>query len=291
LTTFSVRRELPAFHELPFVSAFPDGAAEFAHALEGDDRLRIESIATLADRLCGSVVFDHADQPEIVPSGPPKGRLTRPGDLIRNLEGANAWLTILNAEQDPDYAELMNVMLDRLELNMGASSGELCNRGAFIIVSSPNSVTPVHFDLEHSCLMQVSGSRELILGRFEGEAEHRREVDRYFGSTHGRLSFMPREVGRYHIAPGRGVYIPPYTSHWLRNGPAVSVSMTLTYFTTASLRTARIEDLNSRLRRLHLSPRPPGDSAAVDAMKIAVVRAGKLAGKLRAAMTRSQRNG
>ena len=37
-------------------------------------------------------------------------------------------------------------------------------RVAFVFVSSPNSVTPVHFDIEHSLLMQVSGSKTVSIG-------------------------------------------------------------------------------------------------------------------------------
>jgi len=57
--------------------------------------------------------------------------------------------------------------------------------------------------------------------------------------------------------------------------------MTLTYFTAASVRRNRIEDLNARLRRLHLTPRPPGQSARVDAVKTAVIAAAGLARQAR----------
>ena len=62
------------------------------------------AIADLADRLPRrSVIYDTAAQPLLVPQGgPPRGALARPGDVIRNLHSANAWLTLLNVEDDPD---------------------------------------------------------------------------------------------------------------------------------------------------------------------------------------------
>jgi len=63
------------------------------------------------------------------------------------------------------------------------------------------------------------------------------------------------------------VYIPPGTPHWVHNGPAISLSVTLTYFTAATVRENRVEDFNSHLRRRHIKPREPGRSAAVDTAK------------------------
>ena len=64
------------------------------------------------------------------------------------------------------------------------------------------------------------------------------------------------------------MYIPPGTPHWVHNGPDISLSVTLTYFTAATVRQNRIEDFNSYLRRRHLDPREPGRSATVDSAKV-----------------------
>ena len=182
----------------------------------------------------------------LVPSGgPPRGVLARPGDVIRNLDAANAWLTLLNVEDDPGMAELMHTYLDELESGIVAKQGKMRNRVAFVFVSSPNSVTPVHFDIEHSLLMQVSGRKTVSIGRFESAAARRHEIDRYWDGSHGRIETQPPQVAAYTLTPGRGVYIPPGTPHWVHNGPDSSLSVTLTYFTAATVRENRIEDFNS----------------------------------------------
>jgi hypothetical protein len=261
----------PTLEEIPFAGAFPDQPTEFFHGLQDDHRLSLQSIADLADRLPHSVIYDTAAQPLLVPEGgPPKGALERPGDVIRNLADANAWLTLLNVEQDPGYAALMNATLDRLEPGMRDRQGKMRNRAGFIFVSSPNSVTPVHFDIEHSLLMQVSGSKTVSVGRFDSEADCRHETDRYWDGSHGRIEAIPPQLASFPLVPGIGAYIPPLVPHWVHNGPAISISITFTYFTAASVRQNRIEHLNARLRRLHLTPRPPGQSASVDAAKAAV---------------------
>src|SRR5215475_14053891 len=108
----------PAFKaigQLPFDDAFPHRAVGFSHELHLDDRLTLASVADLADPLPRrSVIADTAVQPLLVPQGgPPRGALERPGDVIRDLQNANAWLTLLMVEEDPSMAELMNTYLDQ----------------------------------------------------------------------------------------------------------------------------------------------------------------------------------
>ncbi|MGD0239732.1 MAG: cupin domain-containing protein [Streptosporangiaceae bacterium] len=257
---------------------------EFVHDLQLDDRLTLAAVADLADRLPRrSVIADTAAQPLLVPrGGPPRGALDRPGDVIRDLRTANAWLTLLNVEEDPGLAELMNTQLDQLEAGIMATQGKMRKRVAFVFVSSPNSVTPVHFDIEHSLLMQVSGCKTVSIGRFESDAVRRREIDRYWDGSHGRIESLPREVATFTMTPGRAVYIPPGTPHWVHNSPDISLSVTLTYFTAATVRQNRIEDFNSHLRRRHLKPQEPGHSAAVDMAKVCAMNAMTIGRRLRA---------
>jgi hypothetical protein len=275
--------------QLPFDNAFPRQAVEFSHELHLDDRLTLASVADLADRLPRrSVIADTAAQPLLVPQGgPPRGALKRPGDVIRDLRNANAWLTLLNVEADPGMAELMNTHLDQLQSGLiakqGSRRGTLRKRVAFVFVSSPNSVTPVHFDIEHSLLMQVSGSKTVSIGRFESDAVRRHEFDRYWDGSHGRIENLPPEVASYTMTPGRAVYIPPGTPHWVHNSPNPSLSVTLTYFTAATVRENRIEDFNSHLRRRGMTPREPGHNGVIDTAKVCAIGVLAMGQRLRAA--------
>jgi ribosomal protein L16 Arg81 hydroxylase len=177
----------------------------------------------------------------------------------------------------------MNTMLDQLEHGMIAKQGKMRNRVAFVFVSSPNSVTPVHFDIEHSLLMQVRGSKTVSIGSFESDAVRRHEINRYWDGSHGRIEALPQEAATYTLTPGRGLYIPPGTPHWVRNGPDISMSVTLTYFTAATVRENRIEDFNSRARRVHLNPREPGYSSTVDTGKICAMGVWAIGRRLRSA--------
>ena len=274
--------------QIPFDDAFPRRALGFTHDLHLDDRLTLAAVADLADRLPRrSVIADTAAQPLLVPQGgPPRGALQRPGDVIRDLQDANAWLTLLRVEDDPGMAEIMNAQLDRLAAGIMAKQGKrvkMRKRVAFVFVSSPNSVTPVHFDIEHSLLMQVSGCKTVSIGRWESDAARRHEFNRYWDGSHGRIETLQAEEGAYTMTPGQAVYIPPGTPHWVHNGPDISLSVTLTYFTAATVRENRVEDFNAHLRRRHLKPREPGHSATVDIAKSCAMGAWAMGRRLRPA--------
>ena len=245
----------------------------FVHDLHLDARLTLAAVADLADRLPRrSVIADTAAQPLLVPQGgPPRGALERPGDVIRDLHNANAWLTLLNVEDDPGMAEIMNTHLDQLESGMTAKQGKrakMRKRVAFVFVSSPNSVTPVHFDIEHSLLMQVSGSKTVSIGRWRATQLDGTSSTGTGTAPTGGSRTLPPEVATYTMTPGRAVYIPPGTPHWVHNGPDISLSVTLTYFTAATVRENRVENFNAHLRRRHMNPREPGRSATVDTAKV-----------------------
>ena len=283
----------PTLEEIASVEGLPSRAVQFVHDLHLDPRMSMEAIAELAERMPQSVVFDAADKGLLVPhGGPPKGKLQQPGDVIRHLATSDSWLTLLNVEDDPDYADLMNTQLDRVERGMRAHHDRMHERAAFIILGSPNSVTPVHFDIECSLLMQAGGCKRVTVGRWESDAANRHEIERYFDGSHGRMESVPPAFADFELEPGVGVYIPHNVPHWVHNHDEASFSITLTFFTTTSLRHSRIEDLNAHLRRkFHVRPRPPGTSAVSDALKTAAIGAVRRGRKLRSGMSRSTQNG
>jgi Cupin superfamily protein len=246
---------------------------QFNHTLQDHPLLTLEGIAQLADDLPrDSVIHDTANQSLLVPQGgPPRGKLQRPGDVIRHLDENQSWLTLLNIEQVPAYEQLMNDCLDEVEPHI--RDRRMLRRVGFVFVSSPNSTTPAHFDIEHSLIMQMHGQKRLTFGRFERPEDRQHEVVRYWDGSHGRIESLPPEMASYLLTPGFGVYIPPVAPHWVKNGDAISISVTLTFFTPDTDRETLIEAFNARLRRMQLSPRQPGTSSLVDGAKVAAMRA------------------
>jgi hypothetical protein len=79
------------------------------------------------------------------------------------------------------------------------------------------------------------------------------------------------------LAPGEGLHFPVTVPHWVKNGPEVSVSFSITFRTVESERRELLYKTNARLRKLGLTPAPPGQSILLDRTKqIAFATAARL---------------
>src|SRR5262249_43625057 len=121
--------------------------------------------------------------------------------------------------------------------------------------------------------------------------EHRqRELDRYYDGGGRNLEAMPGDGSAYSLDAGKGVYVPSFMPHWVKNGPEASVSLSITFRTSDSLRAERVHRVNARLRKLGLSPKPAGASSRTDRVKeaawIATLKPRRAAVQVRRSLSR-----
>jgi hypothetical protein len=239
------------------------------HTLAEDPLLSLEAIADLADRFPGRVERHSADLPLVMPGGAPELELS-PSEMVRGIEDNRCWMVFWYVDQDPAYKALLDRCLDAAEPYMPRGAGRALQREAFLFLSAPNAVTPIHFDPEHNFLLQIRGRKDMNVCPFPSVDVERRELDRYHGGDHRNLPSLPSDGEVFRLDPGRGVYVPPFMPHWVQNGPHASVSLSITFRTRESRRAECVHLINSRMRRLHLQPMPPGASPARDRTKEAV---------------------
>jgi hypothetical protein len=196
-----------------------------------------------------------------------------PSDTVRGIEHNGCWMVLWNVEQAAEYQVLLDEILDEAERYVGGREGGMRNRQAFLFLSAPNATTPVHFDPEHNFLLQIRGTKAMNVGRFPDDAERQRELDRYYDGGHRNLESMPIDVQAFEMSPGDGTYVPSFAPHFVKNGPAVSVSLSITFRTRVSERAENVHLFNSNMRRrLHVRrTRPAGGSRTADIAKSAVV--------------------
>lgn len=255
-------------------SAKAIGRHEFGvrHAIADHPLLTLDAIATLADRLPAAAVERHgARQPLLVPDGCPD--ITgAPSETVRTIETNRCWMVLWNIEQVADYRRLLHDILDEAAPLLPAHEGGMRRREAFLFLSAPHAVTPVHFDPENNFLLQIRGTKEINVGRFPDRAWALRELDRYHAGGHRNLVEMPPRSSQFIMHPGDGVYLYPWVPHWVNNGPTVSISLSVTFRTRRSERIELAHRFNARMRRNGLSPLPAGQSDCVDQAKAEVMR-------------------
>jgi hypothetical protein len=258
-----------------FSAAFVHRPTAVRHALADHPLLRLEAIAELADALPAKDLERHdAHLPLVVPGGAPDLG-GRPSDSVRGIEDNGQWMVLWYIEQVPEYKALLDEVLADAEAHITqhlGADGDLAmsprRREAFLFLSAPDAVTPIHFDPEQNFLLQVRGTKEMNTCAFEDDEAARRGIERYYDGGHRNLAAMPAgESQSFLMHPGDGVYVPPFHPHWVQNGPRASISLSITFRTRASEQFERVHQLNARLRRLRLSPKPPGVSPREDRAK------------------------
>lgn len=242
------------------------------HQLAGHQLLSVESIAELADELpLTSVEHNKGDIPTLVGDAEVDRVDATPGEIARTVETNNSWMVLKRIEQVPRYHELLDEALDEVLPFVSGREGGMNLREGFIFLSAPNSTTPAHTDHEHNFLLQVRGTKDMNVGRFNDLETEQLHIEKMFAGKRN-MDRMPDSPTLFALRPGDGIYVPPNAPHWVKNGPEVSVSLSITFRTPVTERGAIVHAVNRRLRKLRISPRPPGEHLATDKAKFALHR-------------------
>jgi JmjC domain len=252
-----------------FSKAFDRTPIGASHRLTDHSLLTIEAVASLAERLPeASIEQNLGDLPTVIDPSAVQRSDSSPGEIARGIETNGCWMVLKNIERDDDYNTLLNELLNGVSPLVADRDGGMTGREGFIFLSAPNSVTPSHTDPEHNFLLQVRGTKEITVGSFPDSATKELELEQTFGAGgHRNIDWEPKDPQAFHLGPGDGVYVPPHAPHWVKNGPAASVSLSITFQTPSNERAIRVYALNARLRRMGLSPTPPGSRLGLDRRK------------------------
>ncbi|HKT14577.1 MAG TPA: cupin-like domain-containing protein [Allosphingosinicella sp.] len=245
-----------------FRAGYPDNPTKLAHCLLGHPLLELEAIAALAQRMRPrDVEYNAAD----LPIGVPQEELPANGlsiaDTIRSIEENGSWMVLKLVQQDPAYRDLLHAVLAELKPAIEAVTGPMLQLEGFIFVSSPNAVTPLHFDPEYNILCQIRGSKCMtVFPAGDEEMAAPVFVEDYHAGGPRNLPWRDEFESRgqaFELAPGEAVYVPVTSPHWVRNGPDVSISFSITWRSRWSFHEADARAFNKRLRRLGVEPALP----------------------------------
>ncbi len=258
-----------------FADAFAKRSITVHHELVDHPLFTMEAIAELADRLPAESVRREQGNLPLANSGFGYVEVGQgpPSESILDVEGTGHRITLRDIQQAPEYAELINECLDEVEDLVSDREGGMTRRAGYLFISCPASTTPMHFDVEHSFLLQVKGCKHVSVASFDNDpvARHR-ELDRYIDGEECDFETMQANAVTTRMGPGVGVYLPSYVPHWVETEAGVSVSFSIPFFTAYTERAEGVSRINRRLRQLHLSPKPLGTSEPVDKTKAVVFR-------------------
>jgi hypothetical protein len=198
-------------------------------------------------------------------------------ETIRRIQEAHSWMVLKFVENDPEYRGLLDQCLDQIrDLSESVVPG-MCNREAFIFLTSPDSVTPFHVDPEHNFLLQIRGRKQVsIFDPRDTAIVTEADIERGLFGKNRNLVYKPELQPRgqvFELTPGTGLHFPIAAPHWVKNGSEVSISFSITFRSRDSERRAAVRQFNSVLRERGFHPSPVGSSSVGDAMKYFGLRA------------------
>ncbi|UAB79478.1 cupin-like domain-containing protein [Erythrobacter sp. SCSIO 43205] len=265
-----------------FAANYPEGPHILRHSLGEHPLLELDALAQLAEQLPQpSIEYNRGDLPIGIDGKPGTPSLSI-GETIRQVAKANSWAALKNIEQAPAYKALLDDLLGELREEIEAKTGAMLTPQGFIFISSPNAVTPYHFDPEHNILLQVRGSK--VMTQFPAG-------DARYASDHVHESYHtggPRELTwndelmdgatEFPLGPGDALFVPVMAPHFVQNGPAPSVSLSITWRSDWSYQESEARAFNAILRKAGLSPKAPGRWPQTNRLKSLGYRAIRKAG-------------
>lgn len=198
-------------------------------------------------------------------------------EVFEQIETIGAWIILHHLEEVPAYKAIQDEFGDFFKSNIaGPEDAKLLRNPDFqVMISSPGRKTPYHFDEEANFLMQVQGSKTIwIADPLDREITTEEELERFYvGDALKAATFKPQaenNAAEFTLNPGDAVHIPMHAGHWVQNHDAVSVSIALD-FEFPRWKYADVYKANHYLRKVGLSPLPPGRSILADRPKAAVI--------------------
>ena len=241
---------------------YPLQAGLLHHHLPDHRLLSLEALAQLGEALPASEVeYNPGNVPiGIRPEDVPSNGLSI-GETIRGIESNGSWAVLKNIENVDAYRVLLMDLLGELKPVVEPCTGAMLTPQGFIFISSPGSITPFHFDPEHNILLQLRGQKVMNVWPAGDERfAHRREHERYHTGGHRNLPWQDAfhdGAQQVPLGPGDAVLMPVMAPHFVANGDAPSISLSITWRSEWSYRESEAHAANAALRRVGLDPAMP----------------------------------
>lgn len=244
-----------------FARNYPETPHILDHQMTQHTALTLDALADLAGELpASSIEYNSGDLP-IGVDGKPGATGLSIQDTIRHIATSNSWAVLKNIEQSPAYEALLLSLLDELKPQIEAKTGAMLRPQGFIFISSPNAVTPYHFDPEHNILLQLKGSKVMTQfpagdARFAPDQVH----EGYHSGGARELTWQDQFAAHgteLAICAGQALFVPVMAPHFVRNGPTSSISLSITWRSDWSFAEADARGFNRIIRHAGLTPTAP----------------------------------
>lgn len=181
------------------------GAVRVHHELSGDPRMRRSELENLASKAAPWSVEHHLSAlPVLLPTGEAPQLALGPAEVASGIQDNDCWLGLFHLERQHPYRRLLDECVESWAASF-ASEGGMKSTTANVFLASPHSVTPAHIDCYHNLLLQIEGTKEVVVGMFDSPEQEAAEVNRHFSPEHSNFASLPTRQTSWLIGPGEGL--------------------------------------------------------------------------------------
>ena len=256
-----------------FATNFDKRPFYLEHDLQSHPLFELSAMAALSERLYPSLVewnCGHAGaqgKPDQI-----KPATLSCKETILAVGMRPAWVLLREIQRDAIYKALIDELLDEIKPLSERLRPGMCQRQAFLFISSRAAVTPYHFDPEHNFLLQIRGRKTVHMW----DADNRTvmpeaALDDYYAKVRSNRDqpYNDDFLGSAWILPlntGQCVHFPLHAPHWVKTESDVSISLSITFRSRHSRFREAVHTANGHVRRLGIEPPAPGASRLWDAV-------------------------
>jgi hypothetical protein len=194
-------------------------------------------------------------------------------ETILNIAHNDSLVVLKHAEQDEVYGPLLQEILQRIfSFTSPEAQRDIILGESLIFLNSPRRVTAYHMDLESNFLLQVAGTKFChVHNCADRSVVPHEELENHCGGDYNAAIFKPErqhDAHHYTLTPGHGVHFPSTAPHWVENGDDVSISININFdLVSVHEKMKPVYKVNRVMRRMGMSPAPPGTLPLRDAFK------------------------
>lgn len=260
-------------------SAYPHTAKLLSHGLELERCFDWELLETIIDDGDRTLVEIREDGPEgrFKPLSDLPARL---GPLVSSLRGSKRWIMLRDLGRWPVFEQVVDEVLGSIAPITEPHTGELLKPEAFLFISSPGLLTPLHFDPEYNILFQIAGQKRFSVLPQECGLPSASDNERFHRMGDNLLPWSPqlaRDALHFEMGPGDALYVPFKAAHTVTVGDRPSISLSVTWRSRDSLMQDDAWAMNGLLARCGVRAPRPGNRPWVRAGTLRALRRARLA--------------
>jgi hypothetical protein len=244
-----------------FRALYPEEAGKIAHRLAGHPMFELDALVALAKRIRPvDAEYNSGDLPVgIDPAATPSNGLSAE-ETIRRIEECGSWMVLKFVEQDAAIA-ICSIRCWRRSNPWSAPSPARCFTARLhlhFLARCGHSLS-LRSGAQHPAADPRPEDHDRLSCRRRQDRE-RRGSRAFHNGGHRNLTWRDDFAIKgkpVELTPGEAVYVPVKAPHWVKNGPEVSISFSITWRSEWSYKEADARGLNRLLRKAGLNPSAP----------------------------------